>query len=312
MNHDSNNPNTIGIKIGLPNSSNKGFDIKAGNIESANPIKCKYTKSNSNMPYNRDNTNKTPYTTFLFNDLSENSLIAKYARVYNRSFLVVQFLSIILCFIALESTLNVCGFATFLQTHFMNFANIVFILICVYLVGYMFAFYKAGHEYVTQDRMLICECVYQRKWYQKIVSLYMTIFSLFFCLLFSLFAYFSQNVGILALPLYIFVKSKSFLLQKILVYENKLVLQYRLYGDICIDIQNIGIASSLRVLHNSFVGLFHIVKHKDYILCYHLIGLNLIGLFDKQQLIKAINKQSGFDMEHHTKISFFGLKRDRV
>ena len=30
MNYDSNNPNTAGITIGLPNSSNKGFDIKAG------------------------------------------------------------------------------------------------------------------------------------------------------------------------------------------------------------------------------------------------------------------------------------------
>lgn len=41
MNHDSNNPNTAGITIGLPNSSNKGFDIKAGIIE-----------SNPNAPYN--------------------------------------------------------------------------------------------------------------------------------------------------------------------------------------------------------------------------------------------------------------------
>lgn len=50
MNHDSNNPNTAGIKIDLPNSSNKGFDIKAGiidntpipnNIESKNIKKSK-------------------------------------------------------------------------------------------------------------------------------------------------------------------------------------------------------------------------------------------------------------------------------
>ena len=34
MNRNPSNPNTIGIKIGLPNSSNKGFDIKAGEIES--------------------------------------------------------------------------------------------------------------------------------------------------------------------------------------------------------------------------------------------------------------------------------------
>lgn len=34
MNRNPNNPNTIGIKIGLPNSSNKGFDIKTGEIES--------------------------------------------------------------------------------------------------------------------------------------------------------------------------------------------------------------------------------------------------------------------------------------
>lgn len=301
MNHNSNNPNTAGIIIGLPNSSNKGFDIKAGIIE-----------SNSNTPYNRDNTNKTPYTTFLFNSLSEKSPIAKYARMYNRSFLVVQLLSIILCFIALESALNVCEFATFLQIYFMDFANMSFILICAYLVGYMFVFYKAGHEYVAQDKVLICECLYQRKWYQKIALLYVAVFSLFFCLILSIFAYFSQNISILSLPLYLFVMSKPFLLQKILVYENKLVLQYRLYGDICIDIQNIGIASGLGVLQHSFVGLFHLVKHKDYILCYHLIGLNLIGLSHKQQLIKAINKQSRFDMERHTKISFFGLKRDKV
>lgn len=47
MNHNSNNPNTAGITIGLPNSSNKGFDIKAGIIE-----------SNPNVPYNPNNNMK--------------------------------------------------------------------------------------------------------------------------------------------------------------------------------------------------------------------------------------------------------------
>ena len=45
--NNSNIPNTIGIKIGLPNSSNKGFDIKAGIIESA-----------PNTPYNPNNNLK--------------------------------------------------------------------------------------------------------------------------------------------------------------------------------------------------------------------------------------------------------------
>ena len=47
MNHDSNQPNTAGIKIGLPNSSNKGFDVKAGMID-----------SNPNAPYNPNNNIK--------------------------------------------------------------------------------------------------------------------------------------------------------------------------------------------------------------------------------------------------------------
>lgn len=44
---DSLYPNTAGITIGLPNSSNKGFDIKAGIIE-----------SNPNVPYNPNNNMK--------------------------------------------------------------------------------------------------------------------------------------------------------------------------------------------------------------------------------------------------------------
>lgn len=47
MNHDSNKPNTAGITIGLPNSSNKGFDVKAGMID-----------SNPNAPYNPNNNIK--------------------------------------------------------------------------------------------------------------------------------------------------------------------------------------------------------------------------------------------------------------
>ena len=47
MNHDSNKPNTAGIKIGLPNSSNKGFDVKTGMID-----------SNPNAPYNPNNNIK--------------------------------------------------------------------------------------------------------------------------------------------------------------------------------------------------------------------------------------------------------------
>ena len=46
MNHD-NKPTTAGITIGLPNSSNKGFGIKAGIIE-----------SNPNAPYNPNNNLK--------------------------------------------------------------------------------------------------------------------------------------------------------------------------------------------------------------------------------------------------------------
>lgn len=37
MNHNDNKPNTTGITIGLPNASNKGFDIKAGMIDSNAP-----------------------------------------------------------------------------------------------------------------------------------------------------------------------------------------------------------------------------------------------------------------------------------
>ncbi|WP_236096930.1 hypothetical protein [Helicobacter magdeburgensis] len=45
--NNPNQPNTAGIKIGLPNSSNKGFDVKAGMID-----------SNPNAPYNPNNNIK--------------------------------------------------------------------------------------------------------------------------------------------------------------------------------------------------------------------------------------------------------------
>ncbi|BAM32689.1 truncated hypothetical protein [Helicobacter cinaedi CCUG 18818 = ATCC BAA-847] len=45
--NNPNQPNTAGIKIGLPNSSNKGFDVKAGIID-----------SNPNAPYNPNNNLK--------------------------------------------------------------------------------------------------------------------------------------------------------------------------------------------------------------------------------------------------------------
>lgn len=106
--------------------------------------------------------------------------------------------------------------------------------------------------------------------------------------------------------------SKPYLLRKILVYKDKLVLQYRFYGNICIDMQNIGIASGLGIGHNIFAGLFYVIKHKDFILCYHLVGLNLVGLTHKKLLIETINEQSGFDMIHHTRMSLLGLKRKRV
>lgn len=45
--NNPNQPNTAGIKIGLPNSSSKGFDVKAGIID-----------SNPNAPYNPNNNIK--------------------------------------------------------------------------------------------------------------------------------------------------------------------------------------------------------------------------------------------------------------
>lgn len=45
--NNPNQPNTAGIKIGLPNSSNKGFDVKTGMID-----------SNPNAPYNPNNNIK--------------------------------------------------------------------------------------------------------------------------------------------------------------------------------------------------------------------------------------------------------------
>lgn len=177
----------------------------------------------------------------------------------------------------------------------------------------MFIFYKAGQEPIIQDKLLfVCECAYQQKWYQRILFLYGAVVSFLFCVSLILFAYFSQNISILALPLYIFIMSKPYLLRKILVYKDKLVLQYRFYGNICIDMQNIGIASGLGIGHNIFAGLFYVIKHKDFILCYHLVGLNLVGLTHKKLLIETINEQSGFDMIHHTRMSLLGLRRKRV
>ena len=230
-----------------------------------------------------------PYNTFLFNGLGTTSLNAKCARIYNRSFIVVQFLAVVICFIAAESTLNAFGIGLFFKLYCVDFANFIFMIICIYLLAYMFIFYKAGQEPIIQDKLLfVCECAYQQKWYQRILFLY----------------------G--ALPLYYFIMSKPYLLRKILVYKDKLVLQYRFYGNICIDMQNIGIASGLGIGHNIFAGLFYVIKHKDFILCYHLVGLNLVGLTHKKLLIETINEQSGFDMIHHTRMSLLGLKRKRV
>lgn len=57
MNHDENKPNTAGITIGLPNSSNKGFDIKAGVIDNAST----YNPNNNLKLYDsKDKYNRIP------------------------------------------------------------------------------------------------------------------------------------------------------------------------------------------------------------------------------------------------------------
>ena len=57
MNRDENKPNTAGITIGLPNSSNKGFDIKAGVIDNANT----YNPNNNLKLYDsKDKYNRIP------------------------------------------------------------------------------------------------------------------------------------------------------------------------------------------------------------------------------------------------------------
>ena len=56
MNHD-NKPTTAGITIGLPNSSNKGFDIKAGMIDNTNT----YIPNNNLKLYDsKDKYNRIP------------------------------------------------------------------------------------------------------------------------------------------------------------------------------------------------------------------------------------------------------------
>ncbi|WP_278824489.1 hypothetical protein [Helicobacter pullorum] len=57
MNRDENKPNTAGITIGLPNSSNKGFDIKAGVIDNAST----YNPNNNLKLYDsKDKYNRIP------------------------------------------------------------------------------------------------------------------------------------------------------------------------------------------------------------------------------------------------------------
>ena len=60
MNHDSNKPNTAGIKIGLPNSSNKGFDVKAGIIDS-NPNATYNPNNNIKLYDSKDTYNRIPF-----------------------------------------------------------------------------------------------------------------------------------------------------------------------------------------------------------------------------------------------------------
>ena len=97
-----------------------------------------------------------PYNTFLFNGLGTTSLNAKCARIYNRSFIVVQFLAVVICFIAAESTLNAFGIGLFFKLYCVDFANFIFMIICIYLLAYMFIFYKCEHTGQMASIFLFC------------------------------------------------------------------------------------------------------------------------------------------------------------
>ena len=58
--NNPNQPNTAGIKIGLPNSSNKGFDVKAGIIDS-NPNATYNPNNNIKLYDSKDTYNRIPF-----------------------------------------------------------------------------------------------------------------------------------------------------------------------------------------------------------------------------------------------------------
>ncbi|MCX2717248.1 hypothetical protein OQH61_05800 [Helicobacter sp. MIT 21-1697] len=193
---------------------------------------------------------------------------------------------------------------------FLTLLNICFGLYCVIFLYANILLYQNGHTQRKRDStkaLLICKK--RIKFYDYSGLVFLTLFYLV-GLLISL----SLFLVIFSLWLWYLYFAKPFLLKEVLLYEDCLIVRYRIYGDITLNLQNLAlVGEGLGIGVNQTLARVKFNKKKKAIETYQILGNidnDMLGrLENKTQLKEALYQKLGFNVDNISYASQFGLNR---
>ena len=184
--------------------------------------------------------------------------------------------------------------------------NIGFALYCAILLYVNILLYQNGHTQVKADEtkaLLICRK--HIKSYDYLMLVFLILFYLV-GLLISL----NLSLVIFSLWLWYLYFAKPFLLKEVLLCKDCLIVRYRIYGDITLNLQNlalvgeglgIGVNQTLARVNKKVIETYQILGNIDN---------DMRGrLENKTQLKEALYQKLGFNVDSISYASQFGLNR---
>lgn len=251
--------------------------------------------------FKRKNMSKTNKVKKPFDPLLFNGLGSQRDRLYNRLlFVVMEYIPPLLGTFGL-----IHSFKYPFSPTYLFILNLCFYSYCITFIYVNLLFLKNGFSHKIYETTPLLICKKQTKTYDSIL------FVLFLCFMLAGVMTLFLCSAIFSFWLWYFYITKPFLLKKVLVYESKIVVQYRLYGDIQLDLESLVlIRKGLGKGRNHTFA--RIIQHKKSIATYCIlpnidIDIPFSRLEHRETLKALLFAKAGCDVDNISYPSIFGF-----
>ncbi|MGX2973062.1 hypothetical protein [Helicobacter sp. T3_23-1059] len=183
----------------------------------------------------------------------------------------------------------------------LNALNLCFILICVIFIYVNVVLFINGHSKKPPDNIVLV-CKAKSKIHHKLLDMLEFVFFMGFFFAFMMLAIVSLCPAVFGIWLWLVNIAKPFLLKEVVLYENCVIVRYRILGDIRLGLENLALIGEGVSGKNEILAR---IKKEEGVIRFWIICYNIDSwdnrLENKAQLKEWLDKRLGFSVD---KISY--------